>query len=413
MPGSGGIAATGGAPGSGGTAATGGILGSGGIVATGGIPGSGGIVATGGIPGSGGIVATGGVPGSGGIVATGGVPGSGGIVATGGVPGSGGTVGSGGILGTGGATPSGGAGGGTSADAGPFDPNPSAGCGTTSSISQYNNGIPISIDVSGVIRRYILRVPTDYNNNTPYRLIVAFHALDGNDKQMDDLGYYDLLSRSQNTTIFVAPNGQKNGLPCSGTASGESGCGWPNTSGSDMALTDAVVAQIEENFCVDRNRIFATGWSYGASMSYEVGCQRPFAGTSATWGVRGIAIYSGGQLSGRCQPDGNYPVAFYASHGTNDSVICYDLNASNGCVKANGMGGVELCQTFAVADGCTWQTPTKVTTGDHVCTKMAGCKAGFPVEFCSFSGSHTPFPDSGVRPNSWGPAEVWKFINQF
>ena len=73
----------------------------------------------------------------------------------------------------------------------------------------------------------------------------------------------------------MAPNGQKNGSPCSGTGDGDGGCGWPNSGDSDVAFADAVVAQIKENFCVDTNWIFATGWSNGGSMSYQMACARP------------------------------------------------------------------------------------------------------------------------------------------
>ena len=202
---------------------------------------------------------------------------------------------------------------------------------------------------------------------------------------------------SNNSTIFVAPNGQKSGAACTGTSSGDSGCGWPNSNDSDLALADAVVAQLESNFCIDTNRIFATGWSYGGSMSYRTACSRPQGGT-ASWGVRGVAVYAGSQLSGTCTP--SKAVAYYATHGTHDSVLNY----------TNGVG---LAQNFAKVDGCTWATPTQVTTGTHVCTKLTGCTAGYPLEFCSFNGDHTPYPDNGNQSTSWGPQEAWTFLSQF
>lgn len=277
----------------------------------------------------------------------------------------------------------------------------SAGCGKASGIAsgQYNNGQPISITAGGKQRRYILNVPTNYDNSKPYRLVVVYHQLDGNDKQMYNWQYYGLLPLSSNSTIFVAPNGQKNGSPCSGTGDGDSGCGWPNSGDSDLALADAVVAQIEENFCIDKTRIFATGWSYGGSMSYRTACSRPQGGTAAPWGVRGIAVYSAAQLSGNCTP--SKPVAYFHAHGTRDGVLNYDNM------------GMPLAQNFAKANGCTWATPTKVTNGAHVCTNLAGCTDGYPLEFCSFNGDHTPFPDNGQAQGSWGPAEAWKFISQF
>ena len=382
-------------------------MGTGGSSASGGTtskPGTGGATASGGKSGpaggstAGGAVGSGGHPGTGGSSASGGTtsqPGTGGATATGGNPGLDGGSGTGGAIDAGGSTPAG----------------QSAGCGKTSTItsSQYNNGNPISITAASIQRRYILNVPTSYDNTKPYKLVIAWHQLDGNDKQMYANKYYHLLDLSKDSTIFVAPNGQKSGAPCSGTGNGESGCGWPNTDGQDMALGDAVVAQIEQNFCVDTNRIFATGWSYGGSMSYENASERPLGGTvgGAAGYLRAIAVYSGAVMSGKVAP--SLPVAYYASHGTQDTVLCYD-STSSGC-SVSGIGGVGMFQNFATINGCTWATPTKAT-GNHVCTSLTGCKTGYPAEFCSFVGGHTPDPSEGGG-GSWEYQNVWTFFSQF
>jgi poly(3-hydroxybutyrate) depolymerase len=366
----------------------------------------------GGTSSSGGQSGTGGRSGSGGASATGGSPGSGGQPGTGGESATGGRSGSGGTPpGTGGATggntgrdagpTTGGAGGGSAIDSGGTSPaGQSAGCGKTPTIasSNYNNGHHIAITAAGKAREYILNVPTNYDNTKPYKFVIAYHELNGNDDEMYKNQYYHLLNLSQNSTIFVAPNGQQNNANCTQA----SGCGWPNTSDSDMALADAVVAQIEENFCIDTNRIFATGWSYGASMSEQTACERPLSGLgSATWGVRAIAVYSVAYLSNtdNCKASASKPVAYYASHGTNDSVLPYS-------------GGVSIAQTWAAADGCTAATPTQAT-GNHVCTSFAGCKTGYPVEFCSFVGPHTPDPTDSGGGTSWEYQNVWTYLSQF
>jgi poly(3-hydroxybutyrate) depolymerase len=310
----------------------------------------------------------------------------------GGAPGGmGGQSGAGGAAGASGAAGSGGAGGsGTSL---------SAGCGKAPGIASnmYNNGNPISITAANRQRRYILSVPTNYDNTKPYNLVIAWHQLDGNDKQMYSQNYYWLkdIPEAASSTIFVAPNGEKNGTPCTGNSVAEGGCGWPDSSGSNVALADAVVAQIEENFCIDKTRIFANGWSYGGSMSYRTACSRPLGGDTADWGVRAVAVYNGAaQLSsGGCTP--SEAVAFYASHGTNDGVLGYD-------------GGVSMATTYARLNGCTAMTPTRAS-GNHVCTNYMGCTAGLPVEFCSFVGGHTPDPPREGG-NRWQPQEVWNFF---
>jgi poly(3-hydroxybutyrate) depolymerase len=314
----------------------------------------------------------------------------GGGASNGGAAGSGGRGGAG----AGGASAGSGGSGGTSS-------GKSAGCGKAPGIASnmYNNGNPISITAANRQRRYILSVPTNYDMNTAYNLVIAWHQLDGNDKQMYSQNYYWIkdIAEAASSTIFVAPNGEKNGQPCTGMSVAESGCGWPDSSGSNVALADAVVAQVAENFCIDMNRIFANGWSYGGSMSYRTACSRPIGGGMADWGVRGVAVYNGAaQLSsGGCSPSGK--VAFYASHGTNDGVLGYD-------------GGVQMATTYARVNGCTAMTPTRAS-GNHVCTNYMGCMAGWPVEFCSFVGDHTPDPprEGGQR---WQPQEVWNFWSE-
>jgi poly(3-hydroxybutyrate) depolymerase len=305
--------------------------------------------------------------------------------ATGGASGSAGSAGSGG---SGGSSGAGGMG------------TLSGGCGKMPTIasSMYNNGNPISIMAANKQRRYILSVPADYDNKKPYKLVIAWHQLDGNDKQMYQQNFYWLkdIPEAASSTIFVAPNGEKNGAPCTGTGSGEGGCGWPDSGGANVALADAVVAQVAENFCIDKNKIFANGWSYGGSMSYRTACSRPHG--MGDWGVRAVAVYNGAAnlSSGGCTPSKS--VAFYASHGTNDNILGYT-------------GGVSMAETYAKLNSCTWMTPTKAS-GNHVCTNVMGCKAGYPVEFCSFVGPHTPDPprEGGQR---WQPQEVWKFFSQF
>ena len=408
LAGSGGTAAgSGGSPGAGG-AATGGVAG---IGATGGVGGSGGS-SGGGVSGSGGSVTAGssgaGASGAGGSGAADGGAGAG--AGNGGVAGESAGAGPGGA-GTGGAATGGAGTGGASGGKGGAGGGPggtggtggqsttmSTGCGKAPTIpsNMYNGGQTIAITAASMQRRFILNVPTNYDNTKPYKLIIAFHQLDGNDRQMYANGYYHLLNLSGSNAIFVAPNGQKNGAACTTMNNGDGGCGWPNTQNSDIALADAVVAQIKENFCVDTNRIFATGWSYGGSMSYKTACERPLG--AANGYIRAIAAYSGAQLSGTCTP--SHPVAYYGSHGDSDGVLGYD-------------GGVRLAQNFATANTCNWMTPTKVTSGNHVCTDVMGCPAANPVKFCSFDGDHTPDPRDPGQQTSWQYQVVWDWFNQF
>jgi hypothetical protein len=264
------------------------------------------------------------------------------------------------------------------------DARASAGCGKTRALQ---NGT-ISVESNGT-RSYILRVPDNYDSNHPYRLILAYHWMGGTAQQVANgtgategpfYGLWDLASYS---TIFVAPVGLGSGT----------NTGWPNTQGQDVAFTDAILAQLEAGLCIDTSRIFATGFSYGAGMSYALACARPDV-------FRGVALYSGAEISG-CD-GGSTPIAFYSSHGLSDSVLPI-------------ASGRSLRDHFVRVNGVTPQDPPEpaVGSGTHVCTTYAGGSPKYPVEWCAFDGDHTPNPHDSGQATSWDPPQAWAFISQF
>jgi poly(3-hydroxybutyrate) depolymerase len=259
----------------------------------------------------------------------------------------------------------------------------SSGCGTTPALHSGTN----DVDVNGS-RSYILRIPDNYDAGHPYRLVLAYHWMGGTAEQVangtgaTESPFYGLWDLAANSTIFVAPVS---------LVSGKSS-GWPNTGGQDVAFTDAILAQVESGLCIDTSRIFATGFSYGAGMSYALACARPDV-------FRGVALYSGAELSG-CS-GGTTPVAYYASHGVGDTVL--DVSE-----------GRSLRDNFVHVNGVVPQDPVEPAAGSgaHVCTTYQG-GSGHPVEWCAFDGGHNPNPHDRGQATSWNPPQAWAFINQF
>ncbi|MEV7987406.1 cellulose binding domain-containing protein [Micromonospora sp. NPDC085948] len=254
-----------------------------------------------------------------------------------------------------------------------------AGCGKAPTLA---NGTR-TIQSSGQSRTYILRIPDGYDRNNPYRLVFGFHWLNGSASNVASAGYYGLAPLSNNTTIFVAPQGIN--------------AGWANTNGRDLTLFDDISRQIENDLCVDTTQRFALGWSYGGAMSYAVACARPTV-------IRAVAVLSGANLSG-CS-GGTQAVPYFGIHGIYDSV----LNISQ---------GRSLRDTFVRNNGCTAQSPREPARGSltHITTTYAGCRAGYPVQWAAFDGDHTPSPvDGSSSPNdsrTWTSGEIWRFFSQF
>jgi poly(3-hydroxybutyrate) depolymerase len=273
----------------------------------------------------------------------------------------------------------------------------SAGCGktpkllkseprtnTTASKINYNY-----VTIQGTKRQYIVWYPDNYDNTHPYRLILCYHWYSGSASQVFDcktegiscyttqIPFFNLLTLANNSTIFVAADGID--------------AGWANTNNRDLDLTDSILAQVKDNFCIDPTRIFACGFSYGGAMSYAIACSHAAV-------FRAVAVYAGGAMSGG--PDLKIPIAYYASHGIADQGIA---------------GGRTARDHFVTVNGCTQQTALEPTSGSgtHICTKYSGCSSGHPVEWCAFDGGHDPSPKDKNQSSTWNAPETWAFFTQF
>ena len=142
------------------------------------------------------------------------------------------------------------------------DSTPSAGCGSPAGLASGR----ASIDVNGKTREYILRLPDNYDQNRPYRLIFAWHHLTGTAQMMASMGYYGLQAPSANQAILVAPEG----VP----ANDKGELGWPNKNGEDVDFYLAMLDRFRSELCIDENRIFSLGFSYGAMFSFTLACTR-------------------------------------------------------------------------------------------------------------------------------------------
>jgi len=349
---------SGGSSGSG-TSASGGTSGSG----TGGTNGGTG-GASGGKGGSAGTgVSGGGASGGGGTAAAGGSAGSGTAGAAAGSS-PGGSAGSSMAGGAGSAM--GGSGGGLTGAV------PSMGCGRGSATPPDGDG---TITVGGKERQYIIRIPSGYENTKPNRIIFAFHGMSGSAKQVDNGDppntgldptgpYYGIKEHADDHTIFVA--GQADGT-------------WQN---GDIDYVKALVDKFKGELCLDESRILATGFSMGGIMTLRVACNMADV-------FRAVAPMSCSLSAASC-PAGGGHIAYWSSHGTDDTTI----NISNGRAARD---------EFAKRNGCSTDDPQPI--GNDGCVAYQGCDEGYPVNWCEFEGIHEPPPFSGP--------EIWGFLSQF
>ncbi len=260
-----------------------------------------------------------------------------------------------------------------------------SGCGKAPGITSGTH----TITSNGRNRSFILRVPANYQQNNPYRLVFGLHwwggtAVDVDTGQTVDRNtwsYYGLQRLANNSTIFVAPQGIDNG--------------WANVGGEDVTFIDNVRNRIESALCVNNRQRFSIGFSYGGAMSYALACARPDV-------FRAVVVQSAPRELSGCS-GGSQPVAYLGVHGIGD----------------NPASGRSMRDRFVRNNGCAAQTPREPAAGSltHVVTNYSGCRSGYPVAWAAFDGGHIAAPqdgapgDSGTR--TWVPALAWNFFTQF
>jgi len=93
----------------------------------------------------------------------------------------------------------------------------SAGCGKAPTIKTGTQ----TINVGGTQRKFRIRVPLNYNNTKPYKLMYGLHWNGGTMDQVADGGtdkwnYFGIEKIANETVIFVAPQGLNGGWANSG-----------------------------------------------------------------------------------------------------------------------------------------------------------------------------------------------------
>ena len=323
---------------------------------------------------------------------TGGTGGTSGAAGAG-VSGAGASTGGGGAA-TGGAatggSPSGGTGGtttgGTAGSGGGAGMTPTSGCNASS----FPASGTYTMEIQAKTREWVITVPDGYDPATPTILVFVYHGFGGTAAMTAGsgrFGYFGLSTVVNGAAILVAPQG----LP---STDGGDDFAWRNENAEDTEFARRMIERFSSEYCIDANRIFVTGMSYGGVASNDIGCD---VGDL----VRAIAPIAGagpgfGQFGGG-GPTCMGQVAALMIHGETDETVPFTSGeesrdhwlAANGCGDQAAPVENAACAAY---EGCE-------------CVEYSGCQADHPVQFCSH-------PDGHIIPN-FSAQTIWNFFQRF
>jgi polyhydroxybutyrate depolymerase len=344
---------------------------------------------TGGSPGNTGgtTTASGGRSSSGGSVSSGG-PASGGIMASGGSRDD--TDGGGAAPGTGGATSA-------------VPPKgKSAGCGKTRpSADGATNFVKHDITVTGVDpafidahpanggswtdRTYFVRLPDGYDPSKPYPVTFGGGGCGATDGASGKNGGLSTLPQGQKDAIQIGLNYvyPKNAGACFADD-------FVNT--PDLPYFDAVLAEVEANYCVNRDEIFAAGFSSGAWETFLFSCAR--AGV-----VRGIGTAAGGLRKTRpaCTDQRVAAMMVVGLQDTENPIGPLEPPGKN-----DSLGSAPMRDDLLARNGCDGTETEPWDPQYPACVKYKGCPAAYPVVWCPIDATHG---DGG----DYSSKGFWKF----
>lgn len=239
--------------------------------------------------------------------------------------------------------------------------------------------------VDGVSRTYSVYMPSSYKTTVPAPVLLAFHGAGSNSEAMAGLTGLDKVAERAGFLV-VYPQGidyrWHAGLDTGGAAAQV----------DDLGFVRALLTRLESDYAVDRQRIYATGFSNGAFFTQRLAC----AMTADFAAVASVSGQMSQALSKVCKP--TRPISVLLVHGTSDPIVPYDGDSVPGS-RGTLLSVAATVAFWEHADACHGGDSVKLPDaspddGTHVRREThAGCAAGTEVTLYTVKhGGHT-WPD--------------------
>jgi polyhydroxybutyrate depolymerase len=256
-----------------------------------------------------------------------------------------------------------------------------------------------SLNYQGRSRAYLIHVPPSYDGSRPLPLVLILHGGMGNAAGTEKLTG---LSAKADKEGFIAvyPNGT--GLLGDRILTWNVGWGYGyalRNNVNDVGFLKALVANLENRYSIDRNRVYATGISNGAMMSYRLASEASdvFAAVAPVSGA------AAGQKNASSPlvvfPAPARPVSVIAFNGRMDRMVPYDGGQGMGVTNAVYQPVSYSISNWVGFDGCPPNPTRQVSADGNVITdSYAGGRGGSEVVLVTINnGGH-------AWPGAAGPA---------
>lgn len=169
-----------------------------------------------------------------------------------------------------------------------------------------------TVNVDGKERSYLMYVPSGYDGATALPLLLVFHGFGSSPENIMALSDFNTLAEAEGFLV-VYPRASEQ------PATWYNGVGLlrPVDDARDLRFVDELLQAVQNQWCVDPQRVYAVGFSMGGGMAYRLACER--AERFAAFGTVAGAFAT---IPGGCTPQRPMPVM--AIHGLLDRVVPFE-----------------------------------------------------------------------------------------
>jgi poly(3-hydroxybutyrate) depolymerase len=218
-----------------------------------------------------------------------------------------------------------------------------------------------SMAVGSTMRDYLLYIPETLDPERGVPLVFVHHGASMSGDAMHSVtGFADVADEDGFVVAF--PEGTSSLAPWNVGPSVCAPGNLANGNGDDFAFLDGMIDAIAASHCIDRERVFVTGFSMGGYFSNHVGCAHSDR-------VRAVAAHSGGTYTGSCDRS---PMPVLIVHGSADGLINLEC-------------GTQARDEWVARNGCSSEFDIVPVAGGG-CQEHRDCPAGGQVTLCVFNG---------------------------